>query len=67
MASTLLWPSLPTEIRLMILELLPQEHRALASYASVCNEWAEFIEKKNFGRLKLRASCLNNLEHMVSP
>ncbi|KAK1772839.1 hypothetical protein QBC33DRAFT_31227 [Phialemonium atrogriseum] len=66
MASTLLWPSLPMEIRLMILELLPQEHRALASYASVCNEWAEFIEKKNFGRLKLGASSLNNLEHMVS-
>lgn len=66
MANKLHWFSLPAEIRLIILELLAQENRGLASYASVCKEWVEVIEKKNFGRLKLRPSCLDDLEHMVS-
>ncbi|OIW32387.1 hypothetical protein CONLIGDRAFT_678788 [Coniochaeta ligniaria NRRL 30616] len=58
-------PFLPAEIRLMILELLAQEKHGLASYASVCKEWAAVIEKKNFARLKLRPSCLDDLENMV--
>ncbi|GAB1312162.1 F-box domain-containing protein [Madurella fahalii] len=60
------WFSFPAEIRLIILELLAQENRGLSSYASVCKEWMEVIEKKNFCRLKLRPSCLDDLEHMVS-
>jgi hypothetical protein len=60
------WGSLPAEIRLVIVELLAQEKRGLASYARVCKEWQAVIEKKNFGRLKLRASCLDDFEHMVS-
>jgi len=49
----------------MILKLLARENRGLASYASVCKEWQIVMEKKNFGRLRLRASCLDDLEHMV--
>ncbi|KAH6613625.1 hypothetical protein B0J18DRAFT_61207 [Chaetomium sp. MPI-SDFR-AT-0129] len=65
MANMLQWSSFPAEIRLMILELLGQENGGLASYASVCKEWMEVIEKTNFSRLKLRPSCLDDLEHMV--
>lgn len=50
----------------MILGLLAQEKGGLASYALVCKEWMEVIEKRNFSRLKLRSSCLDDLEHMVS-
>jgi hypothetical protein len=60
------WGSLPAELRLVILELLAQEKSGLASYAQVCKEWQAVIEKKNFGRLKLRASCLDDFEHMVN-
>lgn len=59
------WASLLTEIRFMILQILTQENRGLAAYASVCTEWQAIIEKKNFRRLKLRLSCLNDFEHMV--
>ncbi|KAK4142666.1 uncharacterized protein C8A04DRAFT_38061 [Dichotomopilus funicola] len=38
----------------------------LASYASVCKEWMDVIEKTNFSRLRLRPSCLDDLKHMVS-
>lgn len=66
MATMFDWFFLPAEIRLTVLDLLAQENHGLASYASVCTEWADVIEKKNFHRLKLRASCLDDLEHMVS-
>lgn len=65
-ANMLRWISLPAEIRLMILELLGQETRGLAPYALVCEEWQAAIEKKNFRRLKLQASCLDDFEHMTS-
>ncbi|KAH6665694.1 hypothetical protein B0J14DRAFT_210285 [Halenospora varia] len=42
------WLFLPVEIRLIILDLLAQENRGLALYASVCKEWQAVIEKKNF-------------------
>lgn len=50
----------------MVLGLLAQENQGLASYASVCKEWQAVIEKKNFARLKLRVSCLDDFEHMIS-
>ncbi|KAK4236892.1 hypothetical protein C8A03DRAFT_16520 [Achaetomium macrosporum] len=60
------WASLPVEIRDMILEEISrQKHRGWASCAAVCKEWQVFIERKNFCRLTLRASCLEELEHMV--
>ncbi|KAK6077801.1 hypothetical protein SCUP234_06559 [Seiridium cupressi] len=40
------------------------EHRGLGSYASVCKDWQLFVEKRNFRRLKLRTSCLEDFEYM---
>lgn len=60
------WTSIPLEIRLMILEEVSrQKHRGWASCAAVCKEWQVVIEKRNFHRLKLRISCLQELEDIV--
>lgn len=59
------WASLPAELRLMILNVLVRDCTGLASYASVCKEWQVIIEKKNFRRLKLGASCLDDFEKMT--
>lgn len=60
------WVSLPLEIRLLALEAIrDQKHPGWASFASVCKEWQHVIEKENFHRLKLEASCLNDFERMV--
>lgn len=50
----------------MVLDLLAQEKSGLGSYASVCNEWADVLERKVFGRLRLGVSCLDDFEQMVS-
>ena len=64
--STKYWESLAAEIRLMILELSTREKNpGWASYAAVCKEWQFYIEKKNFHRLKLRDSCLDEFKSMV--
>lgn len=61
------WASLPAEIRLMILgEISRQKHRGWASCATVCKEWQVFLEPKNFHRLQLQASCLEELEYMAT-
>jgi hypothetical protein len=60
------WFSLAPELRLMILEILARENRGLASYAQVCNEWQDIMEKRNFHRLKLQVPCLDDLENMVT-
>jgi hypothetical protein len=65
-ANILSWDSLPAALQLVILGLLAQENSGLASYAQACKEWQAVIEKKNFSRLKLRASCLDDFEHTVS-
>lgn len=50
----------------MILELSTREKNpGWASYAPVCKEWQFYIEKKNFHRLKLRDSCLDEFKSMV--
>ncbi|KAM5348805.1 hypothetical protein ACJ41O_008628 [Fusarium nematophilum] len=65
-AKAFYWMSLPAEIRLMILEAITQQmHPGWASLASVCKEWQLVIEKRNFHRLKLRLSCLDDLERMI--
>ncbi|RSM07412.1 hypothetical protein CEP52_005245 [Fusarium oligoseptatum] len=57
---------LPLEIRLMILEtIVQQRYPGWASFASVCKEWQHFIEKRNFCRLKLSVSCLDDFQHLV--
>ena len=60
------WASLPPELRLMILEEIAQQrHRGWSSCAAVCKEWQTFVERQNFHQLKLRVSCLEELQDMV--
>lgn len=60
------WTSLPVEIRLTILEeISPHKHRGWHPLAAVCKEWQIFVERKNFRRLKLQASYLEELEYIV--
>ncbi|KAI8627239.1 hypothetical protein F5Y19DRAFT_487212 [Xylariaceae sp. FL1651] len=47
------WWSLPTEIRLEILSLLPDHISPSSEYAPVCNEWRAVFERANFRRLTL--------------
>ncbi|KAI1278907.1 hypothetical protein F5Y07DRAFT_406565 [Xylaria sp. FL0933] len=62
------WLSLPAEIRLMILEaIVYRKNPGWASLASVCREWQYVLEKVNFRTIKLRASCLDGLEYVISP
>ncbi|KAI3328998.1 hypothetical protein HD806DRAFT_481340 [Xylariaceae sp. AK1471] len=63
---TMCWVSLPAELRLMILAILAHEHRGLASYSPVCQEWQIFMEEKNFRQLKLQVSCLDDFQYMVT-
>lgn len=50
----------------MILEeFTHQKNPGWASCAAVCKEWQIFIEERNFRRLKLRESCLDEFKHMV--
>lgn len=65
--SSMSWASLPTEIRLMILEAATeQKPPGWASLASVSKEWQLFIEKRNFCRLKLGLSCLVKFDYFTS-
>lgn len=50
----------------MILEAsTDQKHPGWASVASVCKEWQQYVEKRNFRRLKLQVSCLDDFERVV--
>ncbi|CAG9989489.1 unnamed protein product [Clonostachys byssicola] len=61
------WYYLPAEIRAMILEeIARQRHCGWASFAAVSREWQAVLEPKNFLALKLRISCLEDMEHMVN-
>lgn len=60
------WPSLPTEIRLMILEAIAQQkHPGWASFASVCKDWQLVLARQNFRQLTLHVPCLDGLEHLM--
>ncbi len=60
------WPSLPADIRLLILdEISGQKHRGWAQCAAVCKEWQAILEPKNFSQLSLQPSCLDELETLV--
>ncbi|KAI1505026.1 hypothetical protein F5X99DRAFT_431132 [Biscogniauxia marginata] len=66
-AEALVWISLPAEIRLMVLETIAyQKYPGWASLASVCREWQHVLEKVNFYKIKLRPSCLDDFEQIVS-
>lgn len=50
----------------MILEEISlQKCRGWSSCAAVCREWQNFVERKNFFRLKLKTTCLDELERIV--
>jgi len=50
----------------MILEEISrQKYCGWAFCAAVCKEWRAVIERKNFHRLTLQASCLEELKYMV--
>ncbi|KAI0965154.1 hypothetical protein F4678DRAFT_453617 [Xylaria arbuscula] len=62
------WPSLPAEIRLMILNFVASaQHRGWGSLASVCRQWQFVLEKANFSKLKLSGSarCLDKFERIT--
>lgn len=62
------WIPLPPELRFMILNEIVSElqnHRGWSSYATVCEEWRVFIERKNFKTLRLKPSCLEALNSTV--
>jgi hypothetical protein len=60
------WVSLPPEIRHMILNaIVHQKSAGWASFASISKEWQLFIEERNFCRLKLQASCLDQFKHII--
>ena len=58
------WGLLAPEIRLVILEELTHE-KYYARYATVCREWQEFIERKNFSTLRLTLSRIAGLREMI--
>ncbi|KAL6707494.1 hypothetical protein ACN47E_004064 [Coniothyrium glycines] len=60
------WVSLPADIRLMVLdEISGQKNHGWAQCAAVCKEWQAILEPKNFARLTLEPSCLDDLETFV--
>ncbi|KAI1122752.1 hypothetical protein F5Y10DRAFT_286855 [Nemania abortiva] len=63
-----LWPSLPTELRLMILKIVSsQRFPGWGSLASVCKEWQGALEKDNFRKMNLGVSCLDDFERFATP
>ncbi|KAK1566389.1 uncharacterized protein LY79DRAFT_528907 [Colletotrichum navitas] len=59
------WGCLPSEIRLIILEVLLQDGCSLARLATVSREWQAIIERHNFARIKLTPSRLANFNSMI--
>lgn len=59
------WHCLPAEIRLLVLEALPQVSCSLAGFATVSREWQKIIERHNFARIKLTPSRLADFSSMV--
>lgn len=59
------WHCLPAEIRLLVLEALPQVSGRLAGFAIVSREWQKTIERHNFARIKLTPSRLADFDSMI--
>lgn len=72
--STLFWGSLPSEIRLMILDVaLHTAGCKLSRLAVVSREWQTVVERHNFASIRLTPSCLaefpsktHRIRHLVS-
>ncbi|EGR46046.1 uncharacterized protein TRIREDRAFT_80685 [Trichoderma reesei QM6a] len=58
-------PSLPAEVRHMILEALVKDGRELASFAVVCREWQAVIERQTFKRIRVTPSRIAQLNDMT--
>ncbi|KAF4448086.1 Oxoglutarate iron-dependent oxygenase protein [Fusarium austroafricanum] len=61
------WSKLPQDIREIILNFLADEQHGKANFASVCKEWQEVVEKKNFHQLKLSQHHLKALATLSPP
>ena len=68
------WAHLPLEIQLIVLEMLARDpsdsntgsrKAHLASYATVSKEWQSLFERRNFYKLTLDSSCLDDFENIV--
>lgn len=59
------WPSLPQEIRTLILEAVLEDGCSVAKFATVSREWQRVIVQQNFTRIKLTPSCLTDFSSMV--
>ncbi|KAJ3539514.1 hypothetical protein NM208_g5457 [Fusarium decemcellulare] len=59
------WAALPPEIKLSIIQTLLLQEGSSGVYAAVCQQWRDYIEERNFCRLKIRAACLEELQRMV--
>lgn len=64
-ANMVSWQSLPTEVRIMVLEHLIQDGNSLASFATVSREWQIVIERHNFAHIRLTPSHLADFGSMV--
>ncbi|KAH8598429.1 hypothetical protein B0O99DRAFT_538530 [Bisporella sp. PMI_857] len=51
---------------MIVEEISRQKYPGWAFCAAVCKEWRAVVERKNFHRLILQASCLEELENMVT-
>ncbi|KAL9616419.1 MAG: hypothetical protein Q9160_008718 [Pyrenula sp. 1 TL-2023] len=68
------WSLLSPEIRVAVLEFVAQDpssgnsnitEHPLARLATVCKEWRDFFERRNFHRLVLRQSCLTKFASVM--
>ncbi|KAF5544020.1 hypothetical protein FPHYL_11127 [Fusarium phyllophilum] len=60
-----LWDSLPSEIRLLIFQILIQDGSTLACLAAVSRAWQTDLERYNFARIKLTPSRLMDFRSMI--
>ncbi|KAF5589861.1 hypothetical protein FPANT_6194 [Fusarium pseudoanthophilum] len=60
-----LWNSLPSEIRLLVLQSLTQDGSSLACLAAVSRAWQTDVERYNFSRIRLTPSRLADFRSMI--
>lgn len=60
-----LWDTLPSEIRLLVLQSLTQDGSSLACLAAVSRAWQTDVERYNFSRIKLTPSRLMDFRSMI--
>ncbi|KAF5988692.1 PRANC domain-containing protein [Fusarium bulbicola] len=59
------WDSLPSEIRLLIIQSLMQDGYTLACLAAVSRAWLTDVERCNFTRIKITPSRLMDFHSMI--